>query len=118
MHHEALWRYTASHDFVSGDYLWTGIDYLGETRWPSRGAGSGPIDTAGFEKDTYYYFRSIWNTKETTLHLLPAWNFKGQEGEYKAVVAYTNCQYVKMYINGKFFGERGYECPRFGCTKS
>ncbi len=118
MHHEALWRYTASHDFVSGDYLWTGIDYLGETRWPSRGAGSGPIDTAGFEKDTYYYFRSIWNTKETTLHLLPAWNFKGQEGEYKAVVAYTNCQYVKLYINGKFVGERGYECPRFGCTKS
>ena len=48
LHHEALWRYTASHDFVSGDYLWTGIDYLGETRWPRRGAPCGPIDTAGF----------------------------------------------------------------------
>ena len=54
MGHEALWRYTVSHDFVAGDYLWTGIDYLGETRWPSRGAASGPIDMAGVRKDTFY----------------------------------------------------------------
>ena len=71
INHQALWRYTAAHDFVSGDYLWTGIDYLGETRWPSRGAQSGPLDTAGFRKDTYYYFRSIWNTKDITLHIAP-----------------------------------------------
>ncbi len=81
MHHEALWRYTAAHDFVAGDYLWTGIDYLGETGWPRRGAGCGPLDTAGFEKDAYYYFKSIWNKKETTLYLAPAhWNFEGEEG--------------------------------------
>ena len=119
MGHEALWRYTASHDFVSGDFLWTGIDYLGETRWPSRGAGCGPLDTAGFRKDTYYYFRSIWNKKAVTLHLAPSsWNFAGEEGSYKQVICYTNCDEVKLFINGKYVGSRGYECPRYGCVKA
>lgn len=114
MHHEALWRYTISHDFVAGDYLWTGIDYLGETRWPSRGAAFAPIDTAGFAKDSFYYFRSIWNDKETTLHLLPHWNWKGDEGEFKQVICYTNCEEVKLYLNDRLVGTRGYDCPRYG----
>ncbi|MEG2208950.1 MAG: glycoside hydrolase family 2 TIM barrel-domain containing protein, partial [Clostridia bacterium] len=50
MNHEFLWRYTMSRDFVAGDFLWTGIDYLGESEWPSKGSASGPIDTAGFPK--------------------------------------------------------------------
>lgn len=116
LHHEALWRYTASHDFVAGDYLWTGIDYLGETRWPRRGAPCGPLDTAGFKKDTFYYFRSIWNTKEITLHIAPHWNFIGEEGVYKQVVCYTNCDEVKLYINGRYVGSRGYRCPRYGAV--
>lgn len=119
MRHEAMWRYIASHDFVSGDYIWTGIDYLGEAGWPMRGAEFGPIDTAGFEKDTFYYFRSIWNKKDITLHILPHWNFEGDEGEFKTVIAYTNCQYVRLYLNGRLVGTKGYyECPRYGATKS
>lgn len=119
MNHEALWRYTVSHDFVSGDYLWTGIDYLGETRWPRRGAPCGPLDTAGFEKDAYYYFKSIWNKDEITLHLAPShWNFEGEEGHYKQVICYTNCEQVKLYINDVLVGTKGYECPRYGCTKA
>ncbi len=118
MHHEALWRYTASHDFVAGDYLWTGIDYLGETRWPKRGAASGALDTAGFRKDTFYYFRSIWNKKDVTLHLAPHWNFAGEEGCYKQVVCYTNCEEVRLYINGRFVGSRGYQCPRYGAVRA
>ncbi len=118
MSHEALWRYTVSHDFVAGDYLWTGIDYLGETRWPSRGAAFGPLDTAGFPKDSYYYFRSIWNRKETTLHLLPHWNWPGEEGVFKQVVCYTNCEKVALYLNGRLVGTRGYECPRYGAEKA
>ncbi|MCR4940223.1 MAG: DUF4982 domain-containing protein [Treponemataceae bacterium] len=119
MHNEPLWRYTISHDFISGDFLWTGIDYLGETAWPRRGAPCGPIDTAGFEKDSYYYFKSIWNKKETTLYLAPShWNFQGEEGQYRPVVCYTNCDEVKLYINGKYVGSRGYECPRYGCKKA
>jgi beta-galactosidase len=118
LHHEALWRYTVSHDFVAGDYLWTGIDYLGESRWPYRGAGCGPLDTAGFRKDSFYYFRSIWNDKETTLHLLPHWNWQGDEGEFKQVVCYTNCDEVRLYCNGRFVGTRGYACPRQGANKA
>ena len=118
LRHEALWRYTVSHDFVAGDYLWTGIDYLGETRWPYRGAPSGPLDTAGFKKDSYYYFRSIWNKEEITLHLLPHWNWQGEEGVFKQVVCYTNCQEVRLFINGRLVGSRGYDCPRYGATKA
>lgn len=116
--HEALWRYTVSRDFVAGDYLWSGIDYLGETRWPSRGFVGGPLDTAGFRKDTFYYFRSIWNTKETTLHLLPHWNWAGEEGEFKQIICYTNCDEVKLYINDRLVGTRGLTCPRYGASKS
>ncbi|MCD7776697.1 MAG: DUF4982 domain-containing protein [Firmicutes bacterium] len=109
--HEALWRYTASRDFVAGDFLWTGIDYLGETRWPRRGAGCGAIDTAGFEKDSYYYFRSIWNSNDVTLHLLPHWNHAGSEGEFIRVVCYTNCDEAELFINGKSAGRRGLALP-------
>jgi len=115
---EWLWRYTVSRDFVAGDFLWTGIDYLGECRWPSRGAPCGPIDTAGFPKDSYYYFRSIWNKEKITLHLLPHWNWKGQEGEFMQVVAYTNCDEVILYINGRKVGRRSYTCPNYGSVKA
>lgn len=115
--HEWLWRYTVSRDFVAGDYLWTGIDYLGEAGWPSRGAPCGPMDTAGFPKDTYYYFRSLWNPEKVTLHLLPHWNWEGEEGAFKQVVAYTNCDEVKLYINGRLVGARGFNCPNYGCTR-
>jgi beta-galactosidase len=118
LEHEWLWRYTVSRDFVAGDYLWTGIDYLGENRWPNRGAACGPIDTAGFPKDSYYYFRSIWNTEKITLHLLPHWNWNGEEGVFKQVIAYTNCDEVKLYINGRLVGTKGYSCPNYGCVKA
>lgn len=117
--HELLWRYEASREFVSGDFVWTGIDYLGETEWPRRGAPFGAIDTAGFPKDTFYYYRSIWNNEDITLHLLPHWNFRGEEGTFKTVIAYTNCQYVSLYLNDRLISTKGYhECPRFGATKS
>ena len=115
---EALWRFTLTHDYVAGDYLWTGIDYLGETRWPSRGAASGPLDTAGFEKDAYYYFRSIWNDEDITLHLLPHWNWQGQEGAFKHVICYTNCDEVKLYINDRLVGTKGLGCPRTGAQNN
>jgi beta-galactosidase len=114
LNHEFLWRYTASRDFVAGDYLWTGIDYLGESRWPMKAAASGAIDTAGFPKDTFYYFRSIWNEKDTTLHLLPHWNWKGREGEFITLIGYTNCEEVSLYLNGRLVGTKGYDFPNVG----
>ena len=109
-----LWRYTASRDFVAGDYLWTGIDYLGEARWPSKNAISGPIDTAGFQKDTFYYFRSIWNDENHTLHILPHWNWKGREGKYVTVIGYSSYDSVSLYINGNLVGTKGWDYPNVG----
>ena len=116
--HEFLWRYTMSRDFVAGDYLWTGVDYLGESEWPSRGASCAPIDSAGFKKDQFYYFRSLWNQRETTLHLLPHWNWPGEEGVFKQVMCYTNCEEVRLYINGRLVGVKGYDCPNVGALKA
>ena len=118
LENEWLWRYTASRDFVAGDYLWTGIDYLGESNWPSRGAGSGPLDTAGFRKDGFYYFRSIWNARDITLHLLPHWNWAGEEGQFKQVVAYTNCDEVELFLNGRSVGKKALAWPNYGCTSA
>jgi beta-galactosidase len=111
---EFLWRYTAGRDFVAGDYLWTGIDYLGESRWPMKGAPSSPVDLAGFPKDTYYYFRSIWNKDKITLHIAPHWNWKGKENEFVTVIGYTNCEEVSLYLNGRLVGTKGYDCPNVG----
>lgn len=118
MNNEMLWRYVGSRDFVAGFFLWTGVDYLGETRWPAKGSCGAPIDMAGFEKDTFYYFRSLWNQKDVTLHILPHWNWEGDEGEFKQVIAYTNCEEVKLYINGRFVGRRGYDFPNVGALKA
>lgn len=114
LNHEFLWRYTASRDFVAGDYLWTGIDYLGEARWPMKAAASGAVDTAGFPKDTFYYFRSIWNKNDTTLHILPHWNWKGREGQFITVIGYTDCDDVSLYLNGRLVGTKGYDFPNVG----
>lgn len=115
--HEWLWRFTASRDYVAGDYLWTGIDYLGESGWPRRGSGSGPIDSAGFPKDTYYYFRSIWNKDDLTLHILPHWNWSGEEGEYIQVVVYTNCDKVDLFINDRKVGTKACGGPYYGAER-
>ena len=109
--HEYQWRFTGSRDYVAGDYLWTGVDYLGEARWPNVKATSGPIDTAGFQKDTFYYFRSLWNKEEITLHLVPHWNWKGREGEFITIIGYTNCESVSLYLNGRLVSTQGYDFP-------
>lgn len=118
LRHEWLWRYMASRDYVAGDYLWTGIDYLGESGWPRRGSVSAPIDTAGFPKDTYYYFRSVWNNDDLTLHIVPHWNWSGNEGEYKQVIVYTNCDKVELYINDRKVGTKACGAPLYGATRS
>lgn len=115
--HEWLWRYMESRDFVAGDYLWTGVDYLGECSWPRRGSFSAPIDSAGFAKDTYYYFRSVWNKEDLTLHILPHWNWSGQEGEYKQVIVYTNCEKVDLYINDRKVGTKACGGPYYGASR-
>jgi beta-galactosidase len=110
---EQLWKFEALHDYVIGDFMWTGIDYLGETRWPSKNASSGVIDLCGFPKDGYYFYQSQW-TDEPVLHVFPHWNWEGREGQVLPVVAYTNCDTVELFLNGRSFGNKSYEFPRQG----
>jgi len=110
---EELWRFVRTHDYVAGDFMWTGIDYLGESSWPNRGSSSGCIDSCGFPKDGYYFYQSQWTAKPM-LHLFPHWNWKGHEGEFIPVTCYTNCDSVELFLNGKSVGAKGYTFPRFG----
>jgi beta-galactosidase len=113
---EELWQFVRIYDYVSGDFMWTGIDYLGESHWPSRSSASGVLDTCGFKKDGYYFYQSQW-TPNPMLHLFPHWTWKGREGDVLPVKCYTNCDTVELFANGKSFGVKGYEFPRHGMEK-
>ncbi|MCK3683710.1 glycoside hydrolase family 2 TIM barrel-domain containing protein [Maribellus sp. YY47] len=96
-------------DWVIGEFVWTGFDYLGEPTpydeyWPSRSSYFGICDLAGLPKDRYYLYRSRWNTKEPTLHVLPHWNWEGREGETIPVFAYTSYNSAELFVNGKSMG--------------
>jgi beta-galactosidase len=110
---EQLWKYVSSHDYVMGDFMWTGIDYLGESRWPNKNSSSGVIDLCGFPKDAFYFYQSQWTTKPM-IHLSPHWNWKGREGKVISVMAFTNCESVELFVNGKSFGVKALEFPRQG----
>ena len=97
--------------WVIGEFVWTGFDYLGEptpydTSWPSRSSYFGMIDLAGIPKDRYYLYRSRWNTKDETLHILPHWNWEGREGKKTPVFVYTSYDRAELFVNGKSQGIR------------
>ena len=97
------------YDWVIGEFVWTGFDYLGEPTpynevWPSRSSYFGICDLAGLPKDRYYLYRSRWNTNDETLHILPHWNWKGREGETTPVFVYTNYKSAELFVNGKSQG--------------
>lgn len=110
---EQLEKFIQTYDYVSGDFIWTGIDYLGESRWPSKLASSGALDTCGFPKDSFYFYQSQW-TRKPVLHLFPHWNWTGHEGQTISVLCYTNCETVELFLNGKSLGVKGYAFPRPG----
>lgn len=112
-----LLRYTMVHDFVAGDYMWTGIDYLGEANWPQRSAGCGCIDTCGFEKDAFYFYKSVWNQKEKFAYLCPHWNLKLEKGTVLPVICYTNCEDAELFVNGHSFGMKSKGFPCYGMTE-
>ncbi|MDH7605744.1 MAG: beta-galactosidase GalB [Melioribacter sp.] len=102
--HEETWRIIKKHDFLSGMFIWTGFDYLGEPTpysWPSRSSYFGIVDLAGFPKDVYYMYQSEW-TDKPILHVFPHWNWK--EGQIIDVWAYTNCDEVELFLNGNSMG--------------
>jgi beta-galactosidase len=114
---EQLWKFTALNDYVIGDFMWTGIDYLGEAGWPNKNSSSGVIDLCGFPKDGYYFYQSQW-TEKPMVHLFPHWNWAGYEGKVISVIAYTNCDTAELFLNGKSFGAKSYVFPQQGHSKS
>lgn len=104
---QTTWRAVKETPYVAGMFVWTGFDYLGEPIYPYPCISSsfGIVDLCGFPKDVFYFYQSQW-TPEPVLHLLPHWNWK--KGQPIDVVAYTNCDAVKLYLNGKLIGEQAF----------
>lgn len=112
------WSNTPDDDFANaedlewsiGQFVWTGFDYLGEPTpygndsWPNHSSMFGIIDLASLPKDRYYLYRSVWNDKQNTLHILPHWTWMDRIGENTPVFVYTNHPSAELFINGKSQG--------------
>ncbi len=103
------WRWQDDYSWVIGEFVWTGYDYLGEPSpydeyWPSRSSYFGICDLAGLPKDRYWLYRSKWNTKEHTVHLLPHWTWADRKGKVTPVYCYTDGVEGELFINGKSQG--------------
>ena len=104
---QTTWRAVKETPYVAGLFVWVGFDYYGEPAYPYPCISSsyGIIDLCGFPKDVFYFYKSQW-TNDPVLHLLPHWNWK--EGQIIDVIAYTNCDLVKLYLNDKLIGEQAF----------
>lgn len=106
--HEGTMRHVKNNEFISGQYVWTGFDYIGEPTpygWPARSSYFGIIDLAGFPKDVYYMYQSEWRPDKAVLHLFPHWNWTpGQDIDLWAY--YNNADEVELFVNGQSQGVR------------
>ncbi len=121
----SAWDSVANNDYISAQYLWTGIDYMGEARpWPSVANEAGLIDMAGFKKAEYYLRQSLWsdkpmiymgtsaiskNTINTNIsrwsrNVLPLWNYN--TGDSVTVICFTNCETAELFVNGRSLGKK------------
>lgn len=103
------WKMQDDYNWVTGEFVWTGFDYLGEPTpydkyWPSRSSYFGIVDLAGLPKDRFYLYRSHWNKNEHTIHLLPHWTWKEREGQVTPVYCYTDYPSAELFVNGKSQG--------------
>jgi hypothetical protein len=118
VHDMAPWLAVKNNEFIFGQFLWTGIDYLGESgRWPSRGFYSGLVDLAGIIKPRGYFRQSLWSDtpmiyagtylvnddKELSKDAWPLWNYN--QGQMIRVACYTNAAKARLELNGKVVGE-------------
>jgi beta-galactosidase len=96
------------HSFVAGEFVWTGFDYLGEPtpRKYARSSFFGIVDLAGFPKDSYYLYRSLWMPETPTVHLAPHWNWEGCEGKAIPVYVYTDGDEAELFLNGRSLGRK------------
>lgn len=107
--------------YVAGEFVWTGFDYLGEptpydnrsviemgmtAREASRSSYFGAVDLVGIPKDRFYLYKSYWKPEETTIHILPHWNWEGRAGKNVPVFVYTNGDCAELFLNGKSQGKK------------
>jgi hypothetical protein len=117
------WLAVRDKEYICGQFIWTGIDYLGEAHgWPIRAAQPGFLDLAGFKKPKYYYRQSLWSEKPMVyLSVMPKedsyqdqsykwnggeahWNLKA--GEQVEVICYTNCEEAELFLNNRSLGTK------------
>lgn len=106
--HEETWKEAKKYAHVSGLFVWTGFDYLGEPLpypWPARSSYFGIVDLAGFPKDAYYLYQSEW-TNKPVLHLFPHWNWPVMGAPIEVWAYYNNADEVELYLNGKSLGKK------------
>ena len=111
---EQWWTFYGTREWEAGGFAWTGFDYRGEPTpygWPSISSQFGIVDTCGFPKDIFYYYKSWWGTKPV-LHLFPHWNFEGEEGNEIPVWVFSNLDEVELLVNGKSVGKQ--KVPHLG----
>jgi beta-galactosidase len=107
---EEWWTIVADRPYIAGGFIWTGFDYRGEPTpfdtMPSISSQFGILDTCGFPKDDYYYYRAWWRPDQPLVHLLPHWNWPGREGEPIEVWAHGNTDEVELRLNGRPLGRK------------
>jgi hypothetical protein len=118
-HDFPAWKAVRDNEHIFAQFLWTGIDYLGEAGvWPSRGFYSGLVDLAGFVKPRGYFRKALWSEEPAiyigsypnigqrqrlSMDALPIWNY--EEGRNIRVVCYTNTQKAQLFLNNEPVGE-------------
>ena len=113
------WKAVADNDYILGQFLWTGYDFLGESgTWPTRGSTAGQIDLSGNLKPRGYFRKALWATSPTayigtypyqqeakpSMNAAALWNYK--EKDKIRVVCYTNCEAAELLLNGIKVGDR------------
>ena len=105
------WKHYAARPYLAGMFIWTGFDYRGEPTpfgWPSVLSYFGMLDLCGFPKDSAWYLKSWW-TDQPTVHILPHWNWQGEENKPKEVWVYSNCDEVELLLNKQSLGKKRME---------
>lgn len=111
---DAEFRLMEEDSFVAGEFVWTGFDYLGEpTPYPQDAKSSyfGIVDLCGIPKDRYWLYRSYWRPDETTVHIVPHWNWPDHVGKRVPVFVYTNGDSAELFLNGQSLGRRTKGAP-------
>lgn len=107
---EEWWTIVADRPYIAGGFVWTGFDYRGEPTpfdtLPSISSQFGILDTCGFPKDNYFYYRAWWRPDEPLVHLLPHWTWPGREGQPVEVWAHGNTDTVELRLNGRSLGRK------------